>query len=154
MSANPILRAIGDHIHAILSPLGFKREKLIWRKSVPELIQVVGFDKSSYSNSYRLIYGLALSKDEKAKPMLHDLSVSWPYNVYMSKETWHNLRTALNLECSEAQEWRKKSIDESFHQFVLPTFDATSTIEHLKTILITPKHPYRTPYVKFKVSEL
>lgn len=133
---------------------GFKREKLIWRKSVPEIIQVVGLDKSSYSNAYRFIYGLALSKDEKARPMLHDLSVSWPYNVYMSKETWHNLRTALNLECSESQEWRKKSIDESFHQFVLPTFDATSTIEHLKAILITPKHPYRTPYVKFKVSEL
>jgi len=149
---NPKVALLEQAVHSALHPIGFKKQKLVWRRYLPDMIQVVGLEKWSVSLAYNLIVGLNLldlSNDQS--PSINLLHVNWSYTELVGRRLSNDfikrgeVLEALNLENEIPDQERVGRLAESLRLDVLPLMQFINNLKNLRESL-TDGHIYRTSY--------
>jgi hypothetical protein len=155
---NASLQAVDRATRSILGPLGFKKQKRRWCKSLDEMMRVIYFEKYTFSNAYYLRYGLSLMKfinnaRTPCKPF--DLHVQWEEEGLPSGFN-ARFRRALDFTAPLSDQERIAIVEVALRTHILPAFDATDTIDKLREVLRdkVPPSPYHTPFTKFLIDDL
>ena len=153
------LKLVDDMIQSILQPLGFKKRKLLWWRECGEITQVIGLDKMTYGfPHYNFCYGLVIDKfkfPHIPRIAINGLNVDWNFaEKVLVAENKSFFLEALKLDSPMPIEQRLEAIRALVTDYVLPTFEATNTIEKLRVVLNTLKHPYRTSMTTFLLEDL
>ena len=150
---HPKLAIVESTIHGILSPLGFKKQKLVWRRAVPDMLQMVGLDKKTYGYpDYNFHYGLFLSRySEDPRPPVHEAHVQWSIAEKLpTVDDRSRLFPALRMNHDMPDESRVAAVRELIQAYVLPAFAATDTIDKLREVLKDYKNPFCTWLTSFE----
>jgi hypothetical protein len=152
---HPKLLELENAIHAVLGPRGFQKQKLIWRRSFPSLIQIVGLEKRTTGPSYNLRYGLWLPKYfDSSRPTLSRLHVQWAFPEQLAKyvddiQERRRVLEAFDLDSKIQSSERAAKLAEILVTVVLPVFDATVTVKKLRVALTDYSSPAYTVLIRF-----
>lgn len=151
---NPKLKTIEESIHAALNPIGFKRQRRTWRKHLPDIMQVVHLDKSTWGPQYHLMFGLQLAKfSNDPQPLFAD-HVRWGPEQFPQEVLVRQI-AALDLEDEMTDTERARIIRECLINYILPAFAGTDTLEKLRAVLNDPgPNPLKTPLIGFELEKL
>ena len=143
---------LADGLHLILKPRGFRKRKLVWRRpSGEDIVQVFGFDKSTFADQLQLHYGLQLLRfSENPRLPLHELHVQWFVSEKLPKDRLADLYRALNLEEPVPMPDRVAELEDVLCRYVLPAFESCATLDRLREVLNDLKHPHSTLFCRFR----
>jgi hypothetical protein len=144
-------------LHEALGPLTFRKHKLVWHRVVDGIVQAVGLEKSSYGDeAYHLRYGSTpLKIENNVNPPLHKLKVQWKLAEQIrTSKARENLIAALDLDHEMDDAPRSRRLQQVLLKYVVPTLEATRTVESLRRALTNPENAHYTIYVSFPRDEL
>lgn len=149
---HPKVTIIEAAMHNVLKPLGFRKQKLVWRRKQTQLVQVVGLEKMTSGWNYNLRFGLSINAlTDNPRLPLHRLHVHWTLPEKLGKRIRNHrdrisLLAAINPDSGVQDDVREACIGRLLSEFVLPAFDATDTLETLRSVLMNTDHPWTTGY--------
>jgi hypothetical protein len=143
------LIAIEQAVHAVLSPLGFKKQKSNWRRALREVLQQFSIVSDQLIASYQPMWGLnVIGFSEDPKPLPWRLHVQWS-TAGMTKPRRRRMQVlyALDLETELCDEERARIITKMLTKDVLPCFEAFQTKEAVRRMARDWKYPLRAQMI-------
>ena len=131
--------------HESLKLFGFRKQKMSWRRVVGEVLQQFSIVGMNVGRKYRPEWGLnILRRIEDRRPIYYTLQVRWIFEM-----TVENLPERLNyfacfdLQTNLSDDERAAGVKSSLKSFVVPSFEAISTEEHVKAMIGNINFPLR-----------
>jgi hypothetical protein len=139
------LFVVEQAVHAVLSPLGFKKQKLAWRRRLDEVLQQFTLFNMQLIDRYRPEWGLnLLNRSEDPRPPCWKLQVQWIFEHHVK-----NLRERLIyfdvLDFKEAMPDARRAelMTALLTRHVLPCFEAIQTEDAVRRMMGNYKFPGR-----------
>ncbi len=131
--------------HEALNPLGFKKQKSIWRRSVGDVLQQFSIVSMQLGDNYRPEWGLnILSRREDSKPLPWKLQVRWTFEMAVANLA-ERLRyfDCLKFDVSLPDEKRSQLMMSLLQHHVIPCFEIFTTEESVRRMMGDRGHPLR-----------
>ena len=132
-------------VHDILKPLGFKKQKMNWRRRLDEIHQQFSIVSVDRDDEFQPAWGLnIISLCEDPRPVPWRLQVRWYLarsieNVEWREQVYHSFEYQRKID----PEARIQVIQKFLNESVVPCFDKFQTKESVKTMMGTYKYPFR-----------
>lgn len=152
--AHPKLSILVNTIHATLKPRGFNKYKLVWKRFSEDLTQMVALDKESYGFPvYHFCYGICVEKYSRStKSPQFDRNVEWHLVTKLkTRPERERMIEGFDLDSTMTDTDRAALIEDILANHVIPTFEATDSIEKLRHVLNDLLHPRSTLFVNFEL---
>jgi hypothetical protein len=127
-------------VHGLLSPLGFKKHKTFWTRTLSDTRQFIGLDKRTTSATYRLVFGINVRNVcDDPRATFHRLHLRWLASQFFNqteREAWVDIS---KLESSAVDdEDRAAAFARAVKDIVLPTLELVRSVEHIEQFLTAP----------------
>jgi hypothetical protein len=148
------LKLVEEAVHSVLSPIGFKKQKTNWRRSLPEVLQQFTIASMQTGTRYRPEWGLNLfAYSENPKPVHNELQVSWMLEDFICPFIVDRLvgpldevlavKRAFDLAHEFSNEERTAIIETFLKKRVIPCFDMYQTQDSVRKMMGKYRAPLR-----------
>src|ERR1035437_316400 len=122
---------IQEAIHGILSPVGFKKHKTIWTRTLPDVLQLVALDKGSNSSRYWFEFGVNVRRIcDDPQPLFYKLHIRWGDSQLMPEEERKSWTDIYNLDkLNISAESRAAKYADVAGKYVLPTLALVDSVD-------------------------
>jgi hypothetical protein len=137
------LLLIEEGVHAVLSPLGFRKQTTNWRRTLPQVLQQFAIASKQLGASYRPEWGLNLfSVSENPRPVVWGMHVRWvleqalpPTGRQLSNPKVLRVLKALRLDSDMPDAERIRVVTDLIVEEVLPCFDMYQTRDAVRRMM-------------------
>jgi len=148
------LQLVEEAVHGVLSPLGFKKQKTNWRRSLPEVLQQFTIASAQLGARYRPEWGLNLvSRSENPRPVHHELHVRWVLEQFLCPfvvdrvvgplDEMLEMMHAFHLKREMPGAERQRLVVKLLTKHVVPCFEMYQTEQSVREMMGNYKAPLR-----------
>ena len=152
---HPDVKMIQQAIHAVLSPLGFKKNRAVWIRVLPEVRQVVALDRGTWGSRCWFDFGVNVRKvNDDPKPRFYQLHLRWSDSQLMPEKerlAWIDIKD-LDDPVMSPEERAEKFADVA-HRYILPTLALVDSVKMIKKYLANPPRGNMAPGMSMELRQ-